>query len=154
MPPTLPSYKMDLFYLPSMAGIRPLWLFVPAYGPHLPIGPKAHGKMVPIAGDRARSPDPSILETMTKPQKRERKAPGKYHRSKGGTIAKVVPMRRRNDKGEKQYRLHYKSGQFIVRSAQIWTLALIEDCGGRWLQRRPAGWARLVTPSQFRRGGA
>lgn len=88
---------------------------------------------------------------MTTARRRERRAPGKYYRSRGGTYAKVTLMTKRSERGEKLYRMHYRCGGFLVRSSQAWTLAEIEDSGGRWLSRRPSGWADLVTPSQARR---
>ena len=61
--------------------------------------------------------------------------PSKWIRSRGGTYARVILQRQRNDAGKKLYRLRYLS--YDIKSPKLWTLADLNDAGVRWLKNKP-----------------
>ena len=57
--------------------------------------------------------------------------------------AEVTAVSRRNEKGERQYRLKYLVVKSFVRGTQLWTQDELESSEVRWLLHRPASWAGI-----------
>lgn len=69
---------------------------------------------------------------------RERRAPGRWIRSRSGCLARLVRTKLTRD-GRWLYRLRFQGG--ATGPAQ-WTLDDLEAQRVRWLRRRPAAWRR------------